>query len=118
MMMARAAPILSVLFCTAVIAAGGGGCSSSSSDADAGSSDAAADTGVPPPADAPFSCGSMTCGVTQYCVVPCCNPSVSDSGACIPAPPFCSDVGAPCSPIKGDPNYGTLDGRTFKCQCF
>ncbi len=44
----------------------------------------------PPPATAPFACGTQTCGVTQYCISPCCGgapprcTSQDDAGACPP----------------------------------
>jgi hypothetical protein len=49
---------------------------------DASLSGDARDSGKPPPADAPFACGTSTCRVDQYCVVPCCGG----------APPQCNPI--------------------------
>jgi hypothetical protein len=102
------------------------------------------DSGVdagPPPADAPFACGQTTCGVNQYCVMPCCGgaaplceTSLLDAGACppgfhtaqcqqgpgceanpcTPPAPFCVD--APSDPKAS--GCGQYDkGRTLTCLC-
>lgn len=88
----------------------------------------AADDGVvgDAPSDAPFACGTVTCGATQVCVEPCCGGAAppciprDDAGACpggfhevsacagsagpgcqgdpcTPPAPFCVDAPAGCA---------------------
>jgi hypothetical protein len=97
----------------------------------------------PPPADAPFACGTQTCGVTQYCVEPCCGGAgpqcipADDAGACPagfhssscqsgqggpsceedpckPPPPFCVDS-ASDPRASGCQSYDKT--RTLSCLC-
>ena len=50
--------------------------------------DDAGSDAAPPPANAPFACGTETCGVTQYCEQPCCGgiappcEAMPDAGVC------------------------------------
>ena len=109
---------------------GGSGATGGTGGGTGGSpSDAAAD--APPPADGPFACGKETCGVTQYCIQPCCGgappqcidkpeggtcPSGFHEGCsfggcsgvecceadpCTPPPPYCSDKVEPGCELQG-----------------
>jgi hypothetical protein len=101
-----------------------------------------ADSGGPPPADAPFACGTKTCGPNQYCLQPCCggpapqcqpaddaggcpagfHPGVCSGSAgqgcvednCIPDPPKCID-----DPVKEGTGCDPVDksSRILMCQC-
>ena len=99
----------------------------------------------PPPAPAPFACGSTTCGVTQYCVEPCCGgvappclplPDSGDCPAgthpgtcqfggggpgcvgnpCTPPPPYCVESPSQAPPYC-DPFPNSSKPRDLACTC-
>lgn len=101
-------------------------------------------TGVdagPPPADAPFACGSQTCGVNQFCVNPCCGGAapqclpLGKNGACLPGfhaalcqggqgceadpctppPPFCVDSAS--DPRAQGCRQSDDKSRSLACAC-
>jgi len=81
--------------------AGSGGTSAGSGGVSAGSGGASAGAG-----SGPLACGSQTCGVSQYCVNPCCGGAAPgcinkpDGGACPTGThPGCTFGGGQCAGI-------------------
>ncbi|HEY5375877.1 MAG TPA: hypothetical protein VIK01_19495 [Polyangiaceae bacterium] len=77
--------------------AGSGGASTGSAGASAGTGGASAGSG-----GGPSSCGSQTCGATQYCVNPCCG---GNAPACL------------LKPDGGTCRAGTHQGCSNGVQC-
>lgn len=112
----RVAFVLLIWIGGSILACGSSG-SGSLTDAGpdgSGASDAG-DGRSTPPADAPFACGTETCGVDKYCVNPCCGgppPQCLDSladGGC----PTGTQPSA-CIP-SGGPNDGGPGCQTTEC---
>jgi hypothetical protein len=96
----------------------------------------------PPPAPAPFACGSAICTETQYCITPCCEPDpyegpcvAKTNGTCPPgyadSPAACAGPSGPCEYVQctppppycvDDPSQTCASGivavtRNLQCIC-
>jgi hypothetical protein len=82
---------------------------------------------APPPADAPFACGSETCAPTEYCIHPCCGgaplpcfskpeagtcPEGSREGCSFPGSGTCTDFVNCCQPNPCTPPAPYCSGET------